>query len=121
MLDQSIQSSSVMIHFSVLSDPRKPRNQLYSVYDLISTTILATLCSADDYYSISLWTHTNLDWLQSIGLCKLGAPSHDTYERFFKFLSPEAFRECFMRWTQTVAHLSCGVIAIDGKTLCNSG
>jgi predicted transposase YbfD/YdcC len=121
MIDQSIQSSSIMIHFSVLTDPRKPRNQLYSVYDLISTAILATLCSADDYYSFSLWAKTNLDWLQSVGICKEGAPSHDTYERFFKFLDPEIFRECFMGWTQTIAQSFGGVIAIDGKTLCNSG
>ena len=59
MFDQSIHSSSVMIHFSILPDPRKPRNQLYTVYDLISTTILGTLCGADDYYSISLWAKTN--------------------------------------------------------------
>lgn len=121
MSDQSLQSSTIMLHFSVLTDPRKPRNQLYSVYDLISTTILATLCSADDYYSISLWTRTNLDWLQSVGVCQNGAPSHDTYERFLRFLDPDVFRECFMRWTQMVAKKFGGVIAIDGKTLCNSG
>lgn len=121
MIDQLIHSSSLMIYFSVLPDPRKPRNQFYSVFDLLSTTILATLCAADDYYSISLWTNTNLDWLQSVGICKKGAPSHDTYERFFKFLNPDAFRECFMRWTQTMARLFGEVIAIDGKTLCNSG
>ena len=121
MLDQLIQSSSLMTYFAVLPDPRKPRNQFYSVFDLLSTTILATLCAADDYYSISLWTNTNLDWLQSVGICKKGAPSHDTYERFFKFLNPGAFRDCFMRWTQTMAQLFGEVIAIDGKTLCNSG
>lgn len=110
-----------MIHFSVLTDPRKPRNQLYSVYDLISTTILATLCAADDYYSISLWAKANLGWLQSVGICEEGAPSHDTYERFFKFLDPEIFRECFMGWTQAIAQSYNGVLAIDGKTLCNSG
>ncbi len=121
MFNQSIHSSSVMIHFSILSDPRKPRNQLYTVHDLISTTILGTLCGADDYYSISLWAKTNLDWLQSVGVCAKGSPSHDTYERFFRFLNPDTFRECFMKWTQTVARLFGGVIAIDGKTLCNSG
>jgi predicted transposase YbfD/YdcC len=110
-----------MVHFSLLTDPRKPRNQLYSVSDLISTAILATLCSADDYYSISLWTETNLDWLKSVGICENGPPSHDTYERFFKFLDPNVFRECFMAWTQAMARSIGEVIAIDGKTLCNSG
>jgi predicted transposase YbfD/YdcC len=121
MPDQSVQSSSFMVHFSLLIDPRKPRNQLYSISDLIGTAILATLCSADDYYSISLWTETNLDWLKSVGICKNSPPSHDTYERFFKFLDPNVFRERFMAWTQAMTRSIGGVIAIDGKTLCNSG
>jgi predicted transposase YbfD/YdcC len=121
MPGQSVQSSSFMVHFSFLTDPRKSRNQLYSVSDLISTAILATLCAADDYYSISLWAETNLDWLRSVGICENGPPSHDTYERFFKFLDPNVFRECFMAWTQAMARSIGGVIAIDGKTLCNSG
>jgi hypothetical protein len=74
MPDQSVQPSSFMVRFSLLINPKKPRNQLYSVSVLIGTAILATLCSADDYYSISLWTETNLDWLKSVGNFKNGPP-----------------------------------------------
>ena len=119
-MDQKLQESSIMASFSILPDPRKPRNQLYSLFDLISTAILATFCAADDYYSISLWTKTNLDWLQSIGICSNGAPSHDTYCRFFRYLSPNAFRECFMEWTRQLSDSIKGVVAIDGKTLRGS-
>lgn len=110
-----------MTFFSVLPDSRKSRNKLYSIYDLISTSILATLCSVDDYYGMSLWTEDNLDWLQSVGICKSGAPSHDTYERFFKHLDPKAFEASFIKWAQSLSQSFGGVIAIDGKTLCNSG
>jgi hypothetical protein len=56
-----------------------------------------------------------------VGICKSGAPSHDTYERFFKHLDPEAFEASFMKWAQSLSQSFGGVIAIDGKTLCNSG
>jgi predicted transposase YbfD/YdcC len=120
-MDHSIHSSSIMTFFSVLPDSRKSRNKLYSLYDLISTAILATLCSVDDYYGVSLWTEDNLEWLQSVGICKNGAPSHDTYERFFKHLDPKAFEASFIKWAQSLSKSFGGVIAIDGKTLCNSG
>jgi hypothetical protein len=53
-MDSSIQNTSIMLHFSVLPDPRKPRNQLYTIYDIISTAILssvkrATLNVLQDY------------------------------------------------------------------------
>jgi len=40
-MGQQIQSSSIMLHFSILPDPRKQRNQLYTIHDLISTSILS--------------------------------------------------------------------------------
>jgi predicted transposase YbfD/YdcC len=120
-MDHPIHSNSIMTFFSALPDTRKSRNKLYSLYDLISTSILATLCSVDDYYGISLWVEDNLEWLQSVDICKNGAPSHDTYERFFKYLDPNAFEASFMKWAQSLSQSFGGVIAIDGKTLCNSG
>jgi predicted transposase YbfD/YdcC len=121
-MKEFIHSSSIMMHFSLLPDPRKARNQLYSLHDIISTSILAMLCGQDDYMGFSLWTQMNLDWLQSVNICKYGAPSHDTYERFFAFLNPHSFRTCFMQWTQSIAQAFGGSsIAIDGKTLCGSG
>lgn len=120
-MGQQIQSSSIMLHFSILPDPRKQRNQLYTIHDLISTSILSTLCGIDDYYGMSFWVEDNLDWLQSVGICTMGAPSHDTFERFFKYLDSKAFQACFIKWTQSIAQAFQGVIAIDGKTLCNSG
>lgn len=117
----AVHQTSIMRAFSVLEDPRKPRNQIYSLFDLISTAILATICGSDDYIDISFWVEENLEWLQSVGICLGGAPSHDTYERFFRFLNPDRFQECFIRWTQMISDLIKGVIALDGKTIRGSG
>lgn len=39
-----------------------------------------------DGLEISDWTKAHLDWLQSLDICPNRAPSHDTYERFFRYL-----------------------------------
>jgi predicted transposase YbfD/YdcC len=116
-----IEQSHFMKFFSILPDPRKPRNQLYSLSDILSTAILAILCGYEDWEDISMWTEANLAWLQSLDICHCGAPSHDTYNRFFRFLNPEVMQKCFIEWTQSLVGKIKGIIAIDGKTLRGSG
>lgn len=115
-----IQESQFMQTFSVIPDPRKTRNRLYSLEDILSTAILATLCGYGDWEDVSLWTQGQLPWLQSVGLCLNGAPSHDTYNRFFRFLDPEVMESCFIEWTQNLCGKIQGIVAIDGKTLRGS-
>lgn len=116
-----IEQSHFMKFFSVLPDPRKLRNQLYPVSDIISTAILAIICGYEDWEDVSMWTEANLSWLQSLDVCLEGAPSHDTYNRFFRFLDPNMMEKCFIEWTQSLAGKIQGVVAIDGKTLRGSG
>ncbi|GHU72949.1 hypothetical protein FACS189413_16750 [Bacteroidia bacterium] len=48
-----------------------------------------------------------------------GIPSHDTFNRFFSALDPEAFEQAFLSWIKDISELTDGdVISIDGKTLC---
>lgn len=113
-------TSTILIAFNELTDPRKDRNRLYSLQDIICTAIMATICSCNDYDEITDWTESHLDWLQSIGLCTAGAPSHDTYERFFRHLDSKQFQVCFIKWTQILKGIMGKCIAIDGKTLRGS-
>lgn len=121
MTVQNLCETSIMLSFSDLPDPRKNRNQTYSLFDIITVSILAVLCGADDWVEISFWGEANLSWLQDRGLCQTGIPSHDTFSRFFRFVDPKAFEKCFINWTQKIAKVVGGVIALDGKTLSNSG
>lgn len=120
-MTRKIEESQFMQIFSVLPDPRKLRNQLYPLSDLISTAILAVLCGYEDWEDVSMWTEGQLSWLQPFGICLEGAPSHDTYSRFFRFLNPDVMETCFLQWTQSLVGKVQGVIAIDGKTLRGSG
>lgn len=113
-------ANNIVAAFKDLEDPRKNRNQTYTLFDIITISILGTLCGADDWVAIHLWTSCNLSWLQEHGICKSGAPSHDTIGRFFRYLSPVSFEKCFVQWTQSIAKTVKGVIAIDGKTLRGS-
>jgi predicted transposase YbfD/YdcC len=115
-----VKTNSIFIAFSDLPDPRKPRNQTYCLFDLITISILAVLCGAEDWVTISMWTEANLLWLQQQGICESGAPSHDTLSRFFRYVNPAEFEKKFISWTQMVAKCVRGVVAIDGKTIKNS-
>jgi len=112
--------NSIFSAFKDLKDPRKKRNQAYSLFDIITISILAILCGADDWVAVNLWASCNLSWLQEHGICLAGVPSHDTLWRFFRYVSPLSFEKCFVQWTQNVAGAIKGVIAIDGKTLRGS-
>ncbi len=79
------------------------------------------ICTADDFVAVYRWACHRGEWLSSMGLCLNEVPSHDTMNRVFRLLDPKHFNECFMQWVRTIAATIEGVIAIDGKTLCNSG
>lgn len=117
---KSIQETSIMLSFSILPDPRKNRNQIHSLFDIISTAILSVLCGADNWIEVAFWADSNLEWLKQFGICLNGAPSHDTFNRFFRFVDPLSFEKCFISWTQKVANVLGGVIALDGKAICGS-
>ena len=106
--------------FSTLPDPRKSRNQIYPLIDIVAVAIIGILCSANDWVSLVKWANAYVTWFQSVGLCFHGVPSHDTVGRFFRLVDPKAFESCFTQWMQTVTEKIQGVVAIDGKTICNS-
>lgn len=116
----SLRQTSIMSCFSIIPDPRKERNQIYNLFDLITISILGILCGADDWVEVNLWATSNIEWLNQFDICLNGVPSHDTLSRFFRYLDPLAFEKCFITWTQKIAKVVGGVIALDGKTLCNS-
>jgi predicted transposase YbfD/YdcC len=114
-------NAPLLLAFGELPDPRKQRNQSYPLIDIIAVTIMGIIADANDFVAVYRWAYHRQDWLISVGLCLNGVPSHDTLNRVFRLLDPKRFHECFMQWVHTIAATIEGVIAIDGKTLCNSG
>jgi predicted transposase YbfD/YdcC len=89
--------------------------------DIIVIAICAVICGCDDWQQVATFGRERRDWLQSFLELPNGIPSHDTFERVFDRLHPEAFQACFRAWMQALSEaLPIEQIAIDGKTLCGS-
>jgi len=114
-------NAPLLLAFAKLPDLRKERNRLYPLIDIVAVVLMGVICAANDIMAAYLWAQHRKEWFVSMGLCLNGLPSYDTLNRVFRFLDPKAFNSCFMEWVHAIAGRIQGVIAIDGKTLCNSG
>ena len=47
MVIQNLRETSIMLSFSMLPDPRRNRNQLYSMFDIITVTVTLNLLKED--------------------------------------------------------------------------
>jgi len=117
-----ISSVSVARYFRPLRDPRRHHLKRHLLIDIIVIALCAVICGAQDWQQVITFAQRRRDWLATFLDLPNGIPSHDTFERVFDRLDPEAFQTCFRRWVEVLAH-SLGIkhIAIDGKTLRHSG
>jgi len=112
---------AVQKYFRKLKDPRLDRRKLHLLLDIVVIAICGVICGADDWQQVETFGRNRLDWLKRFLRLPNGIPSHDTFERVFDRLDPQAFQTCFRAWMQAL-HEAMGLsqIAIDGKTLCGS-
>lgn len=114
-------STSISEHFGALSDPRKGGMVEHRLIDIITITVCAVICGANNWVEVELFGRRRQDWLRQFLELPHGVPSHDTFGRVFARLSAEAFQQQFAEWMQAVFERSHGeVIAIDGKRLRRS-
>jgi hypothetical protein len=90
--------------------------------DIIVITLCAVICGANDWQQVVTFARHRRTWLETFLNLPNGIPSHDTFERVFDRIDPQAFLACFPRWIEALAQtLNLKHIAIDGKTLQHSG
>jgi predicted transposase YbfD/YdcC len=90
--------------------------------DIIVIALCAIIAGAQDWQEIETFGRKRRDWLQRFLKLPNGIPSHDTLERVFHRLNPQAFQACFQTWVRAVQKaLKIKHMAIDGKTLRSSG
>src|SRR5262249_16631140 len=115
------ESVSLLSHFTSLPDPRVERSKQYPLLDILAIALCAVLSGAEDYVGMQEFGKARKEWLGARFALAKGIPSHDTFNRVFSVLDPEAFGKCFMAWTQALhEHTQGEVIALDGKTLRHS-
>ena len=110
----------ILNHFANLKDPR--RRHRSQQQDIIVIALCAVIAGANDWQQVVAFGRNRRDWLRGFLGLPNGIPSHDTFERVFDRLDPQAFQACFRGWVEALsAALRLKHIAIDGKTLRGSG
>jgi predicted transposase YbfD/YdcC len=113
---------SIAKFFAKLKDPRRAHRRRHLLLDIIVIALCAVIAGAQDWQEIATFGQKRRDWLQRFLCLPNGIPSHDTFERVFNRLSPQAFAACFRDWVQLIQQeLDIKHVAIDGKTLRSSG
>jgi predicted transposase YbfD/YdcC len=115
-------SLSCVPYFRPLRDPRRNHRKKHLLLDIVVMALCAVIAGADDWQQVATFSRRRQAWLQTFLELPNGIPAHDTFERLFDRLDPQAFQTCFRRWVEALAHsLGLPHIAIDGKTLRHSG
>lgn len=121
------QSVEFLDHFSGLKDPRQKAKVLYPLAEVMLLVLCGVLAMADDFVEIARWGRMNLDFLRRWRPFARGIPSHDALNDLFNALDPEAFRDSFIQWAESLraaaprAHDGPAVVALDGKTSRRTG
>jgi predicted transposase YbfD/YdcC len=115
-MDETV-SSSIVGHFSLLTDPRILLKNKHKLIDIVVITVCAVLAGADDWVEIAGFGRAKEDWFRTFLELPNGIPCHDTFGRVFARIEPEEFGKCLISWIREVfPSTGTDVIAIDGKT-----
>jgi predicted transposase YbfD/YdcC len=118
---QNTPHPSLSHHLKQLPDPRLHRRRRHSLHDLLVIAITSLLCGAEHFTDMADFGRAKDDWFKTFLELPHGIPSHDTFRRVFMLLDPQAFLDCFLRWTQALRTAIPGeLVALDGKTLRRS-
>lgn len=112
---------ALLSYFSNVSDPRSMRNQHHPFISIIGASFLSVLSGIDSFSGMQLFTEAHLDELKKYFDFPCGAPSHDTFQRFWDSISPNEFLDAFFLFTENIKKITSNIISIDGKTIRNSG
>jgi len=108
--------------FADLTDPRiETANKLHPLTDILVIATCAVIAGADAWEEIAEYGRRKEDFFRRFLELPNGVPSHDTFERVFAKLDPDAFADRFGRWmTQLCESTGLVHVAVDGKSVRRS-
>lgn len=110
-------TASISACFGDVRDRRVAGRCLYSLHEVITIAICATLAGAETWVDIETFGKSKLSWLRVFLPLRHGIPSHDTFGNIFAMIDAEEFQRSFGRWIEGVFRVTEGqVVCIDGKT-----
>jgi predicted transposase YbfD/YdcC len=108
--------------FADLPDPRiETANKLHKLVDILVIATCGVIAGADSWEEIAEYGRSKEAFFRRFLELPNGIPSHDTFERVFAKLDPDAFADRFGRWMAQLCE-STGLvhIAVDGKSARSS-
>ena len=114
-------AKEITSYFARVKDPRSTRNQHHPLNSLLGIMLLSALAGIDSFSGIGDYAQAYESELSELFNLPYGAPSHDTFQRLFEALDPDQFLISFIEFTQDLSKHSSDIVALDGKTVRNSG
>lgn len=109
---------AIIEYFEEVPDPRMDRTRDHKLVDILVIGLCSLLTGGEGFTDMHVFGRAKRDWLKKFLELPSGIPSHDTFNRVFSAIDPQAFLECFVQWVQAICPaLSGEVVAIDGKAL----
>ena len=103
-----------------LEDPRSGNAGLHDFHELLAIGLCCVLCGGQGPTDMAVFARAKEPFLRSFLTLPNGLPSHDTFNRLFRDLDAEQFRDSFQRFMGQFSEQLQGVVAIDGKVLRRS-
>jgi predicted transposase YbfD/YdcC len=103
-----------------LEDPRSGNAGLHDFHELLAIALCCVLCGGQGPTDMAMFARAKEPFLRSFLTLANGLPSHDTFNRLFRDLDPDQFRDSFRRFMGRFSEQLQGVVAIDGKVLRRS-
>jgi len=103
-----------------LEDPRSGNAGLHDFHELLAIALCCVLCGGQGPTDMALFARAKEPFLRGFLALANGLPSHDTFNRLFRDLDPDQFRDSFQRFMAQFSEQLQGVVAIDGKVLRRS-
>ena len=113
---------SLLEHFKGLADPRVIGRCDHELLDVMVIALCCLLCGGSSFNDMEDFGRAKEAWFRTFLKLPHGIPGHDTFNRVFAALKPDAFLECFLCWTQSLRQVVAGeIVALDGKALRRAG
>lgn len=111
--------------FGSVPDFRINRRKKHNLVDILVVALCAIVSGADDFEEIEAYGKRKESFLRGFlelpnGIAGRPRPSHDTFNRVFKYMDKAAFGDCLYRWSKELLGFiesNMPHISVDGKVL----
>src|SRR5688500_19714639 len=106
--------------FAGVPDFRLNRRKKHLLVDILVIALLAMVSGADDFEEIEAYGKRKVSFLRTFLALPNGIPSHDTFNRVFKFMDKDAFGQCLYTWSRELLCFMKDELPqfnLDGKVL----